>query len=446
MLLQASDLRVTLPPRWYPLRPHKKQRRLFEHKSRFTLASSSRRGGKSENAKRALSVAAWAWCGNEHGNFAYLAPTRDQAKRIAWQDLKDLSPRELVVSISESDLRIEYACGASLSVIGMDKPQRIEGPPWDGFVVDEFADMKEHAWSRTIVPALSTTGRQGWAICVGKPKGRNHWYRLCEKARTDTTGRWEHLTWPASDILSEEELADARDGMDMRAWRQEMLAEFVSEEGRAYYSFDRDIHVRPCKDKYDPQAPLLLSFDFNVEPGVCSIAQRHVGPEGWPLFYLIDEVFIEQDSNTPRICAEVSNRWKEHRGRVYGYGDASGGNRGTAHVDGSDWDLIRAAFNITWPQRFYTRVPDANPPVRSRINAVNFAFMSASGRVRAIVDPECTRTIADFEGVTLKDNGDIDKDDDRFLTHMSDGIGYMLHYEQPPRISDEPVKVQHTLS
>lgn len=443
--MSAVAFDIELPERWYVLRYHPKQRSMFERKQRFIACSASRRGGKSETAKRVISKSTWSWSGAEHGNFAYLAPTRDQAKRIAWEDLKALSPKELVTNISESELRIDYSVGSSLSVIGMDKPQRIEGPPWDGFVIDEFADMKEHAWSSTIVPALSTSGRNGWALLIGKPKGRNHWYRLCEKARLDKSGLWAHLSWPASDILTTDEFAQSRDNMDERAFRAEMLGEFISEEGRAYYAFDRDTHVRSCRDRYDSAAPLMLAFDFNVEPGVALMVQRHTGPDGWPIYYALGEIFIESDSNTPRVCSEISKRWGGHQGKVYGYGDSAGGNRGTSQLDGSDWDLITAALRITFPSRFFTRVPNSNPPVRSRINSVNFACRSASGRVRLIVDPSCQRLIADLEGVALLDNGDIDKQSDKYLTHLSDALGYLLHYEQPPKISDEPTRIQQSI-
>ena len=61
-------------------------------------------------------------------------------------------------------------------MVGLDKPERIEGQPWDGGVLDEYANMKAHAWGANVRPALSD--RLGWCDLIGVPEGRNHYYDL----------------------------------------------------------------------------------------------------------------------------------------------------------------------------------------------------------------------------------------------------------------------------
>ena len=64
--------------------------------------------------------------------------------------------------------------GAQIWVVGLDRPERIEGSPWDGGVLDEYGNMRANAWPEHIRPALSD--RAGWCDFTGVPEGRNHYY------------------------------------------------------------------------------------------------------------------------------------------------------------------------------------------------------------------------------------------------------------------------------
>ena len=111
-LLARADKREL--ERWYPLRPHPMQLRLVEDRVRFKVVPAGRRSGKTERLKRftvreALRTQMPYFLG---------APTYAQARRIFWDDVKLLGlTRSLPgVSISESDLKITYPHGGSITV------------------------------------------------------------------------------------------------------------------------------------------------------------------------------------------------------------------------------------------------------------------------------------------------------------------------------------------
>ena len=66
--------------------------------------------------------------------------------------------------------------GSMIQVIGLDKPERIEGMPWHGCHITEIGNIKETAWGENIRPVLSDTN--GWAILDGVPEGINFLYDL----------------------------------------------------------------------------------------------------------------------------------------------------------------------------------------------------------------------------------------------------------------------------
>lgn len=429
-----SDYQLTA--RWYALREHALQLELMRSKARFIVVPAGRRSGKTERAKRKLVRSALEGTQYPNANFFAGAPTRDQAKRIYWDDLKRFSPMEFVTNISESNLIISYVNGSSLHVVGMDKPQRIEGSPWDGGVLDEFANMKKEAWEANVRPALAD--RKGWCWLIGVPEGRNHYYKLYEYALQDETGEWQAFTWKSADILDPAEVESARASLDELTFQQEYEASFLNFQGRVYYPFERSIH---CSNnvQYNPRHPLMFCFDFNVSPGVCAVAQDvPFLPNGNAGTAIIGEVYIPRNSNTQVVCRRLIKDWGKHSGPVHLFGDATGGAGGSAKIAGSDWDLINKELCPVFGERLQSFVRASNPEERQRVNAVNTRLLANKTLARMQINPvKAPHVVEDFEGVRVLEggSGEIDKKKTPELTHISDAIGYAIWAKYPVGVS-----------
>lgn len=454
-------------PRWTTLRQHPAQQRYYQSETRFNVVPAGRRSGKTELAKRRLVRRGVQRSVEGHGQFFNgrffaAAPTRDQAKRIYWNDLKALvPPRYMASRPSETQLIIFLKNNTEIHVIGMDKPERFEGSPWDGGVLDEYGNMKEKAWMENIFPALAD--RKGWCDLIGVPEGRNHYYKRYKEALDPKYADMTAHHWKSAEILDAHEIEVARRMLDELSFRQEFEAEFVNFAGRAYYNFNEAEHVRTLT--YNPKAPLIFCFDFNVAPGVAAVLQEQPLPGvfesvpdpsrfGYGIKALsaalkigdsafmkvpavgtgvIGEVWIPQNSNTLLVCNRLIHDWGRHEGPVICYGDATGGSKGSAKVQGSDWELIEQALGMHFGSRLDFEVPDANPAERARVNAVNTRMKTMDGVVRFMVDHRCEKVIEDFEGVRTVEggSGEIDKKRDPSLSHISDAIGYYVVREHP---------------
>lgn len=422
-----------LTPRWTQLRRHSEQTRLITSKARFRVVPAGRRSGKTERAKRylikqAINANTTPWA---DPRFFAAAPTRDQAKAIYWEDLKAMVPQSLMARQPlESSLSIKLINGVEVRVVGMDKPQRIEGVAWDGGILDEYADMKATAWGANIRPALAD--RQAWCWFIGVPEGRNHYYDLWKRALADKSGEWAGFTWISADILPKSEIDSAREDLDEMTFNQEFEASFINFSGMVYYAFS-DVHN--CRSlTYNPHDPLILCFDFNVSPGIAVICQEQKLPNGLTGTGIIGEVWIPFSSNTEIVCNRLIKDWGNHQGRVEAYGDASGGNSGTAKLTGSDWDIIDRMMRKQYGQRYSNHVPEANSSIRARINSVNSRLKAANGNVHMMVDPsKAPHVVKDFEGVVLLagGSGEIDKKKTPDLTHMTDAVGYYIFRRFP---------------
>jgi hypothetical protein len=130
-----------------------------------------------------------------------------------------------IEKVMVSEQYIKLTTGTEIHVVGLDKPARIEGQPWNGGIVDEIADIKATAWQENIRPLFDTIGMEdSWCWLIGVPDGLNHYYDLAEYARTSGDPEWGFYTWKSSEILSEKAIASAKRQLDPRAFRQEYEA------------------------------------------------------------------------------------------------------------------------------------------------------------------------------------------------------------------------------
>ncbi len=399
------------------------QWRVFTCDKRFRVLVAGRRFGKTELALCELLRASF----DSRGAVAwYVAPSYRQAKRIAWSRLKNLVRSDSALTISETDLSIQFHGGGSIALRGADNVDSLRGNGLDFVVLDEFASMNPQVWSEVLRPALAD--RHGRALFIGTPQGHNHLYDRFEFAQNhDDWSAFKFTTLDGGNV-PKKELISAASELDPRLYRQEFEASFESTAlGRAYYAFNRDIHVRPLS--YSPASRLIWSLDFNVNP-MCSVIAQRSGDT----VNVIDELVIE-DANTWMACQQFWRRVQPYR--QYGglpvdiYGDASGHQRRTSGTD-TDWNLIRQFFlQLRGEAVAHIKALKSNPGVRDRINIVNSRLLNAAGETRLFIDPRCKELISDLERVCWSTDSlgqptsDLDKSD-RTRTHASDALGYYL--------------------
>lgn len=353
------------------------------------------------------------------------APTRDQAKRIWWEDLKRLVPRAWIKSphgILESDLCIRFEWGGELWVIGLDKPERMEGVPWDGGVIDEIASGKAGLWEANLRPALSTAGRLGWCWLIGVPDfagpAQADYEKLFDLAASNTDPEWAAYSWPSSDIVPAAEVESAKRTMDPRMFIQEFGGKFVLAGGRAFPDFDVKTHVK--ETPYDPALPLCWSLDFNINPQCSGVIQHHK----WHV-RIIHE-FSLADTRTETVCDSFM-AWVLSRGinldtGLYVYGDPSGTARDTTSGV-SDWTIIRNALKNL--KNFKNRVPTSHAPIKDTVNAVNARVKSADGAIHLSIDPHCKGIISDMKAALAGT--------DMEPQHHVSWLRYFCHQEFPVR-------------
>jgi len=165
---------------------------------------------------------------------------------------------------------------------------------------------------------------------------------------------------------------------------------------------------------------------------------------GWTF----DEIVIPGGASTTAACAEFVRRHPDKKTEVVVYGDRSGKSQDTRSKT-TDYTQIQQILGAHYYQ-FTMDVPNANPPVASRVNAVNAKYRSADGTVNLYVHPRCKTLIEDRVRVSyLPGTRDIDKRN-KNRTHASDADDYRwvrifpvdlpeFDYRPAPPMRDDPI-------
>jgi hypothetical protein len=224
-------------------------------------------------------------------------------------------------------------------------------------------------------------------------------------------------------------------------------------------SKDYPVHRRVV---YTPHRPLIWTLDFNINPAASLLIQtvprkplrgelpgtRVLQPLSFSdvsgkdhdmQVSVLDEIYL-RNSTTYQVCDEFFARTRPLRDfgskiTVYIYGDPSGDARKSSATR-TDWEIIRdffASHKDVYDVGF--RVRSKAPPVKDRVNSVNWLCCDARGYRRLLVHQNCVELIRDLEQVSWKKNNagvfsaEIDGDADPMRTHPSDALGYFVEAE-----------------
>lgn len=232
-------------------------------RSRFGAVVCHRRFGKTVCAVNHLQRAAMQST-KPRPRFGYLAPTYRQAKAVAWDYVKHFAGPVVHHAVNESELRIDFPQNESqVRLFGADNPDSLRGLYFDGVVLDENGLMQSQTFSEVIRPTLSD--REGWALFMGTPNGKNQFYDVVQQAQRDPS--WFYGCYPASltEILSPAELASARQSMTEDEYLQEYECSFEASVKGAVFA--REVQAareqgRLTRVPYDPMLRVDTDWDL----------------------------------------------------------------------------------------------------------------------------------------------------------------------------------------
>lgn len=197
-------------------------------------------------------------------------------------------------------------------------------------------------------------------------------------------------------------------------------------------------NVKPIT--YQPNMPLHLTWDFNVDPMSCILAHKTADK----VFYF-DE-FILENASTEQTIKEVIKAYPDHKAAIIINGDASGDNRST-QSEWSNYVIIRNALRQHYKENnIHVHLRPFNPRIKNRIAAFNAKVLSYDGKRGLYVDPKCEKLLYNIYNLKYKVGTDVVdvptysqiKTDNslKFLEHPFDAASYLVEYYFPIKVEN----------
>lgn len=245
---------------------------------------------------------------------------------------------------------------------------------------------------------------------TSSPKGFNH---IHKDFYVNKVGPVINATTLENPTLSQSYVDSLRRTYSPKLYEQEVLAKRLNlSQGAVYDEFNRDIHVSPCKDKYDPNVHQIYFFtDYNYS-NYCGCYMYYDNAE--EILYTIGEEQIKF-GGTERMAPIVKSKYPP----AIVIGDSTGNNKKDVAITRTNYKIFEDHGLMT--KRF------RNPLVEQRIINANSRLFHK----KIVIDPDCKVLIKDLELLGWKEDGSgIDKSNIE-LSHASDAWSYGVFYFMP---------------
>jgi len=333
---------------------------------------------------------------------------------------------DLPVKWNKTDYFVTLPNGSEIWLCGLDdsRVEKILGMEFSTLYFNEASELN-YSNIQTVISRLAERNELTKRVWFDfNPPSKSHWsYWLfikkldpIESEPLENPDDYGHILMNPRDNMAniDEEYLKILSRMPEKDRERFLEGKFSeSDDGAAYYAFDRELHV---KDTKILSGELIINMDFNVDPMTASIMQIQNGN-----FVVHDEIFL-RNSDTFKMSTELLKR--NYRGTIIP--DSTGSNRKTSGK--SDHEILK---------EYGFKIPHVrNPFVTDRVNNVNRLLTEN----RIIINPKCKKLIGDLEKVAWKDNK-LDQKTDTLLTHISDGLGYGCWYYDPIQGKRDNIKI-----
>lgn len=160
-----------------PYKPRNWAKKFHEAVTRWIVLVLHRRAGKTTAILNHLQRDAVKVVKSQ---YAFIAPTYKQAKRIAWEILKEIARCIPGVEFNEAELTVKYPNGSRIFLAGSENVDALRGIPLWGGGQDESSQQPSNLFTEVISKCLAD--HQGYWIWGGTPRGKNQFYKTYKTA------------------------------------------------------------------------------------------------------------------------------------------------------------------------------------------------------------------------------------------------------------------------
>ena len=280
--------------------PHYGQAQVLAGNTRFKVVGCGRRWGKTVYGTMTLIEKAMI----DPGPYLWAAPFYSELTAVTTV-IDEMLPRDFIKKKAMTRVQgspsvysyIVLPNDSTVSFRSTDRRDSLRGDKYKGAVLDEAPTIKSYSITNEIMPSLMDYA--GWALFIGSPKGRGLFYHYYMRGQDrESHPNWESWQQPSymntienGGYINLEEINIIAQDLPLLARRQEILAQFIQEEGQVFRNIDAMIggSTGPAEPGriYSIGCDLGKTVDYTV---LTALDQTGL-VRGWERFNIIDWSF-----------------------------------------------------------------------------------------------------------------------------------------------------------
>jgi PBSX family phage terminase large subunit len=232
------------------------------------------------------------------------------------QDIK--KGRSGLPRYSENERYLELVNGSIAVCNTADNKNSLVGDGIDYLIFDECAKSTRSIWEKYLSPTLADKKREGRALFITTPEGKNWVYDLFRMGQSDEFPDWESFHFPSriNPHIKPGYIEGKKKELTDENFRQEYLAEFTTFAGRVYKDFDVGTHVTAKMPTSFDRWLVGIDYGF-INPTAILIIGKLDGR-----YYVLDEVYQKGLSERDTVRAMEGLR-KQYPQIKRGFADTS---------------------------------------------------------------------------------------------------------------------------
>ncbi len=305
---------------------------------------------------------------------------------------------------NESEKRIELFGGGVIDFWSLEDPNPIRGRKYKRIVIDEAEVVRnlKDAWMRVLRPTLTDLHGDAWFLST--PQFGSTYFKGLARITSPNWASWVFTSYD-NPFIDPAEIDEARQQLDEAVFRCEYLAEDVTLAINKFIYRQEDIKIVAGLQPID-NLPILLAFDFNVEPIVALSGQ--VDPQMKEV-RILDE-FRLLNSDIDELCQRIKIAYLNRMLMVTG--DASGQNRTALKRDLNYYKEIKRVLQLSMGQ---FKIPLSNPPIKSTRTLCNALL---ARHPKYLFSDRVPYLMLDINETEVDENGGIAEDKDKHKGHL----------------------------
>ena len=355
------------------------------------------------------------------------------------EHLSELGYKEnLHYTYNKIDKMIKFKNGSEILFCAFEDPERFKSLNLHWAEIEEASQIDDSAFKQLLGRLRNTYRGKDWKDFRYRLFGHTNpqadkgwiWKRFVEEKHEN----YRLIIAPTTNniFLPKHFIESLRENFDDEYYKINVLGEFGNySSGLVVKNFTNE-NIKHFK--YNPDIPLHLTCDFNVDPMCWEIAyiDKHN-------VYFFDEIAIE-NTTTESCIKEFLRRYPNHQSEIIINGDASGDNRST-QSEYTNYAIIRRLLyehgydkkQIKFCLRNY------NPPILNRISAFNSKVKNSLGERHLYIDDRrCKWLLYNVYNLSFKEGSSIvdvpsfsqikNNRELKFLEHPFDAGSYLTEY------------------